>query len=149
MVNCHPMGGSCGSFLSTLWMELAFRRHRLIWTKEKETSQSLSSSKWTVCACAQSYDPMDWSPPASSVRGIFQAQYWSELPFPTPGNLPDPGTAPTSPALADGFYPTMPPGKPRLNSGAAHSLENRAFTYHLPLLDFLLNWVPTVGAMQM
>ena len=58
MVNCHPMGGSCGSFLSTLWMELAFRRHSLIWAKEKN-SQSLSSSKWTVCACvcAQSYDP--------------------------------------------------------------------------------------------
>ena len=70
---------------------------------------------------------MDCSPPASTVREIFQAKYWSELPFPTPGNLPDSGTAPTSfesPALADGFCTTVPPGKPRMNNGAAHFLEN-------------------------
>ena len=68
-----------------------------------------------ACVCAQSYDPMDCSPPASTVCGIFQAKYWSELPFSTRGNLPDSGTAPTSfesPALADGFYTTVPPGKP-------------------------------------
>ena len=34
---------------------------------------------------------MDCSPPGSSVQGILQAKYWSELPFPSPGDLPDPG----------------------------------------------------------
>ena len=33
---------------------------------------------------------MDCSPPGSSVHGIFRQQYWSGLPFPTPGYLPDP-----------------------------------------------------------
>ena len=33
------------------------------------------------------------------------------LPFPSPGDLPDPGIKPISPALADGFYTTEPPGK--------------------------------------
>ena len=39
-------------------------------------------------------------------------EYWSGLPFPLPGDLPDPGIEPVSPALADGFFTTEPPGKP-------------------------------------
>ena len=42
-------------------------------------------------------------------RGFFRQEYWSGLPFPTPGGLPDPGIEPTSlvsPALADGFFTT-------------------------------------------
>ena len=42
---------------------------------------------------------------------------YSGLPFPPPEHLPDPGIKPTSPAppaLADGFFTTEPPGKPRL-----------------------------------
>ena len=36
----------------------------------------------------------------------------SGLPFPFPGDLPDPAIEPTSPALAGGFFTTEPPGKP-------------------------------------
>ena len=39
-------------------------------------------------------------------------EYWCELPFPSPGNLPDPGIEPVSPALTGGFFTTEPPGKP-------------------------------------
>ena len=39
-------------------------------------------------------------------------EYWSGFPFPSPGDLPDPGTEPKSPALAGGFFTTEPPGKP-------------------------------------
>ena len=41
--------------------------------------------------------------------------YWSELPCPPPGDLPDPGIQPASLmsfALAGGFLTTAPPGKP-------------------------------------
>ena len=41
-----------------------------------------------------------------SVHGILQASSWSGLPFPPPGDLPNPGTdpeSPVSPALAEGF----------------------------------------------
>ena len=41
--------------------------------------------------------------------GFFRQEYWSGLPFPSPGDLPDPGTEPgslTSPALEDGFFTT-------------------------------------------
>ena len=48
---------------------------------------------------SNSGNPMDCSPPGSSVHGILQAEYWSGLPFPSPGDLPDPGMEPGSPAL--------------------------------------------------
>ena len=44
-------------------------------------------------------------------------EYWSGLPFPTPGDLSEPGTESVSlvsPALAGGFFATEPPGKPHL-----------------------------------
>ena len=42
---------------------------------------------------------MDCSSPGSSVHGIPQARIWIELPFPSPGYLPDPGIEPGSLAL--------------------------------------------------
>ena len=49
-----------------------------------------------LLCCAQSYlcHLMDCSLPGSSVHGTFQARDWSGLPFPTPGDLPDPGMEP-------------------------------------------------------
>ena len=41
-------------------------------------------------------------------------QHWSKLPFPPPGDLPNPGiesASLVSPALAGGFFITVPPGK--------------------------------------
>ena len=39
-------------------------------------------------------------------------EYWSGLLFPSPGDLHEPRIEPMSPALAGGFLPTEPPGKP-------------------------------------
>ena len=36
-------------------------------------------------------------------------EYWSGLPFPSPGDLPDPGIEPVSPALVGGFFTAEPP----------------------------------------
>jgi len=45
--------------------------------------------------------------------GFPRQEYWSRLPFPAPGNLPDPGTeCRDSPALAGGFFTAEPSGKP-------------------------------------
>ena len=43
--------------------------------------------------------------------GFPRQEYWIGLPFPSPGDLPDPGIEPTSPALAGRFFTTEPPGK--------------------------------------
>ena len=39
-------------------------------------------------------------------------EYWSVLPFPSPGDLPNPGTELMYPAVAGRFFITEPPGKP-------------------------------------
>ena len=44
--------------------------------------------------------------------GFSRQEYWSGLPFPPPGDLPDPGIEPRSPAVAGRFFTTEPPGKP-------------------------------------
>ena len=39
-------------------------------------------------------------------------EYWSGLPYPSPGDLPDPGIEPGSPAFQADALPAEPPGKP-------------------------------------
>ena len=43
--------------------------------------------------------------------GFPRQEYWSELPFPSPGDLPKPCFKPMFPALAGGFFTTELPGK--------------------------------------
>ena len=43
--------------------------------------------------------------------GFSRQEYWSGLPFPSPGALPDPGIEPGSPALQTDALPSEPPGK--------------------------------------
>ena len=63
-----------------------------------------------------SCDPMDCSPPGSSVRGFSRQEYWSGLPFPSPGDLPKPWIEHSSPTLQADSLPTEPPGKQLNNS---------------------------------
>ena len=46
--------------------------------------------------------------------GFSKQEYWSGLPYPSPGDLPDPGTEPGSPTLRTDALPSEPPGKPSL-----------------------------------
>ena len=61
-------------------------------------------------------DPMDCTAHQAPLSMGFSGQeYWSKLPFLTPGNLPDPGVEPMSvesPPLAGRFFTTAQPGKP-------------------------------------
>ena len=43
--------------------------------------------------------------------GFSTQEYWSGLPFPSPGDLPNPGIKPPTPAFTNGFFTTEPPGK--------------------------------------
>ena len=69
------------------------------------TLESGTESCLTLC------DPMDYT-----VHGILQAEYWSEYPFPSPGDLPNPGIKPRSPTLQADSLPAEPQGKPK-NTG--------------------------------
>ena len=48
--------------------------------------------------------------------GFSRQEYWSGLPFPSPGDLPKPGIKPRSPALQADALTSEPPGKPGYNS---------------------------------
>ena len=72
--------------------------------KQKQVVKSLSrvrlfATPWTVA-----YQ-------ASPSMGFSRQEYWSGLPFPFPGDLPDPGIEPRSPALEADALTSEPPGK--------------------------------------
>ena len=61
-------------------------------------------------------------------------EYWSQLPFPSPGDLPDPRIEPVSPmssGLAGGFFTTKPPGKPHLYVCVYTYMKILVYTYVL------------------
>ena len=55
------------------------------------------------------------APQAPLSMGFSRQEYWSGLPFPSPGDLPDPGIEPRSPALQADALTSEPPGKPNIN----------------------------------
>ena len=61
----------------------------------------LFATPWTVAYQA---------PPS---MGFSRQEYWSGVPFPSPGDLPDPGIEPGSPALQADALTSEPPGKPK------------------------------------
>ena len=71
------------------------------WTEVKSLSHvRLFATPWTVAYQA---------PPS---MGFSRQEYWGGLPFPSPGDLPNPGIEPGSPALQTDTLLSEPPGKP-------------------------------------
>ena len=71
-------------------------------------------------SCQSLCDPMDCSPPGSSVHGTLQARILECVAMPFSRDRPHPGIepgSPVSPALAAGVFTTEPPGKPALLMG--------------------------------
>ena len=78
----------------------------------------LFATPWTVAYQA---------PPS---MGFSRKEYWSGLPFPSPGDLPDPEIEPRSPALQADSLPSEPPGKitaPFKNFGIVLPLTGEKF----------------------
>ena len=65
-----------------------------------------------MLSCVSFVTPWSVVRQAPLSMGFFGQEYWSGLPFPSPGDLPDPGIEPASPAFTGGFFTTEPPGKP-------------------------------------
>ena len=71
-----------------------------------------------ICVLSLSHVPLFVTPrtvahQAPLSMGFSRQEYWRGVPFPTPGDLPDPGVEPKSlsfPALAGRFFTTEPPG---------------------------------------
>ena len=78
--------------------------------------QKSTHSKCAVCLVTQScpalYDPINCSPPGSSVHGILYAKILKWVATPSSRDLPNPGIEPRSPALQADSLLSEPPGKP-------------------------------------
>ena len=87
------------------WMKIMEARERMKWHKYLDHVVVVSSLNhiWLFC------NPMDCSPPGSSVHGISQASIlgWVALPFLSPGDLPDSGIEPIC-CIANRFFTAEP-----------------------------------------
>ena len=63
--------------------------------------------------------------------GFCRQECWSGLPFPSLGDLPDPGIEPGSPALQADALPSEPPGKPNRHPCLVPNLRGNAFRFSL------------------
>ena len=68
--------------------------------------------------------------------GFSKREYWSRLPFPPPGDLPDPGVEPTSLALAGEFFITEPLGYLHLEGTYLNIIKT---IYNKPIANIILN----------
>ena len=74
-----------------------------------------AASAKSLQSCLTLVTPWTVACQAPLSMGFSRQEYWSGLPFPPPGDLPDPGmelVSPASPALAGGFFTTELPGNP-------------------------------------
>ena len=84
--------------------------------------------------CQTLCDPMNYSPPGSSVLGILQARILGGLQFPSPGDLPDPGIEPRSSALQADSLLSEPPGKPIGEKKKRNTALDQKSEFHLKYL---------------
>ena len=86
-----------------MFRSLLFMTYNYNIVKVKSLSRvRLFATPWTV----------DYQAPPS--MGLSRQEYWSGLPFPSPGDLPDPGIKPRSPAFQADALTSEPPGKLKL-----------------------------------
>ena len=116
-----------------------FCREGGIGDKDGNVAESKSCKNlkvWGCCGlvtqlCKTLCDTLNYNQPGSSTHGIHGREYWSGLPFPSPGDLPGPGIEPTSPAWQAASLLLSHPGSP---------FSNRTTTLILPSTECLLCW---------
>ena len=91
-------------------------------------------------SCPTPCDPMDRSLQGSSVHGILRARTLEWVPWPPPGDLPDPGTEPaslTSPALIGRFFTISAAWEIPKDSLVAQLVKNLPINGKVPIYSFL------------
>ena len=90
-------GGNTHMLIKTMWLK--------VWA-------GLKAKVLVTQSCPTLCNPMDSSPPGSSVHGILQARILEWVPRPSPGDLPNPGIKPWSPVLQADSLPLSHQGSP-------------------------------------
>ena len=117
------------------WHFLYYSLHKFLPIIKFPKVSDASSSTWALEPTSASFPSLFWvvslflftvkrevkslshvrllaTPWAPVSMGFSRQEYWSGLPFPSPGGLPDSGIEPGSPALQADALPSKPPGKP-------------------------------------
>ena len=111
-----------------------------------------------VCACVLSHVRLfavAWTHQAPLSMEFSKQEYWSWLPYPTPGDLPNPGIEPVSPALACRYFTTELPGKPFFHrllqnieySSLCYPVE-KAMATHSSTFAWKIPWMEEPGRLQ-
>ena len=74
------------------------------------TAAAAAAAANLLQSCPTLYDPIDGLLPGSSVPGFSRQEHWSALPFPSPGDLLDPGIESSSSTLQADSLPSESPG---------------------------------------
>ena len=100
-------------FLICLWGASGRDKHLDGWTPQNSLPSPMwKKSKWISSVVSNSLRP-PWTVAyqAHPSMGFFKQEYWSRLPFPSPGDLPNPGIEPGSPVLQADALTSELPGK--------------------------------------
>ena len=111
------------------WEGVGSRNQRKMVKAEKFSIIKAVSTIWCTILVTQSCltlcDPGTIACQAPPSMGFSRQEYWSRLPFPSPGDHPNQGSEPRSPTLQADSLPSEPPGKPC-------NVQHDKYNYHIP-----------------
>ena len=108
----HPRPAPCSSSLLFSPVVISVNTLYLMWTTVRLRHQNTGPATHSSVA-QRSHSSVCCT---MSLNKFFRPEYWSGQPFPSPGDLPNPGMKPRSPTLQVGSLPAEPQGKPN-NTG--------------------------------
>ena len=125
---------------------LNVKQHDMLLNKFKGKLRSLPIQsekwKWKSLSCVQLFvTPWTVAHRAPLSMKFSRQEYRSGLPFPSPGDLSDPGTEPRSPTLEADSLPSEPAGKPHNNwfiHSFVHSFTQQVFIKSLNMYSYIL-----------
>ena len=107
--------GGGGTFSSKVELSVLSQEEEVNVDRLKKKKILLQFLGWfglVAKSCPTLTTPWTMACQAPLSMGFSREEYWSGLPFPLPGDLPNPGVEPGSPALQAGSLPAEPSGKP-------------------------------------
>ena len=117
MIKANYKKDPCKSIIYVSFSTYSYKYHAFVESKKiQQTSKYNEKEKWKKVkslSCVRLFaTPWTVAHQAPPSIEFFRQEYWSGLPFPSPGDLPHPGIEPGSPALQADALPSKPPGKP-------------------------------------
>ena len=94
-----------------LWIADSLEKTLMLGKMKAGGEVKWSEVKWSRSVVSDSAIPWTVAYHAPPSLGFSRQDYWSGLPFPSPGDLPNPGIEPGSPVLQADPLPSEPPGK--------------------------------------